>query len=114
MSLRKKSVGGSSIEGFLAEQMQDPSFADEYQKSEWEYQAAKAVIRLRLQHKMSQEQLANQAGVPPSTIARIESMSFSPTVRMLNKIAAATETQLFVDFVEKTNGGSVPQMATAR
>ena len=67
-------------------------------RSEWEFKAALAVIDLRIRYNLTQEQLAKKAGIPQSTVARIESMTLSPTVRTLAKLAQAVGADLSIDF----------------
>ncbi len=47
--------------------------------------------------KMSQQELANLAGVPKSTIGRIEAGITSPKVETLLKISKALETPFIID-----------------
>ena len=58
---------------------------------------------LRVDRKMSQEDLANEADIPLSQIGRIERGETNPTISTLNVIAEALEIQLqdLLDF--KTN-----------
>lgn len=55
----------------------------------------------RKKHNLTQRQLAEKAGVPQSTIGRIESGKTEPSINMLEKIASATNCVLKVSFQEK-------------
>ena len=52
-------------------------------------------------HNLTQHKLAKMAGVPQSTIGRIETGKTEPSINMLEKIASATNCVLKVSFEEK-------------
>lgn len=55
----------------------------------------------RKKHNLTQHKLAKMAGVPQSTIGRIETGKTEPSINMLEKIASATNCVLKVSFEEK-------------
>ena len=64
-----------------------------------ELQIALMVKELRTSKKLSQADLAKKMGKSQSTIGWIENGSVKPTISMLEKIAAATDTKLEISFV---------------
>ena len=81
------------------QQMEDPTFAAEYEAQRPEYEAIRAVIAARLACNMTQKELAEKTGIRQSNISRIENGSASPTIDTLARIAAGLGKQLKIDFV---------------
>ena len=72
---------------------------DFYDQEEQRLKTAVKVMELRGQYHLSQRNLAEKAGVPQSTIARIENGSVNTSVGMLGKIANVVDKELEVKFV---------------
>ena len=89
----------SDFKNYLAQQMEDPAFAAEYEAQRPEYEAIRAVIAARLACNMTQKELAEKTGIRQSNISRIENGSASPTIDTLERIAAGLGKQLKIDFV---------------
>ena len=89
----------SDFKNYLAQQMEDPAFAAEYEAQRPEYEAIRAVIAARLACNMTQKELAEKTGIRQSNISRIENGSASPTIDTLARIAAGVGKQLKIDFV---------------
>ena len=89
----------SDFKNYLAQQMEDPAFAAEYEAQRPEYEAIRAVIAARLACNMTQKELAEKTGIRQSNISRIENGSASPTIDTLAGIAAGLGKQLKIDFV---------------
>ena len=92
-------IAMSDFKNYLAQQMEDPTFAAEYEAQRPEYEAIRAVIAARLACNMTQKELAEKTGIRQSNISRIENGSASPTIDTLARIAAALGKQLKIDFV---------------
>ena len=92
-------IAMSDFKNYLAQQMEDPAFAAEYEAQRPEYEAIRAVIAARLACNMTQKELAEKAGIRQSNISRIENGSASPTIDTLARIAAGLGKQLKIDFV---------------
>lgn len=92
-------VAMSDFKNYLAQQMEDPAFAAEYEAQRPEYEAIRAVIAARLACNMTQKELAEKTGIRQSNISRIENGSASPTIDTLARIAAGLGKQLKIDFV---------------
>ncbi len=89
----------SDFKNYLAQQMEDPAFAAEYEAQRPEYEAIRAVIAARLACNMTQKELAEKTGIRQSNISGIENGSASPTIDTLARIAAGLGKQLKIDFV---------------
>ncbi len=59
------------------------------------------IQRLRKQRKITQEQLAEQVGIDPKNISRIENGNNYPTAENLTSIAKALDTEIYELFVFK-------------
>ena len=92
-------IAMSDFKKYLAQQMEDPAFAAEYEAQRPEYEAIRAVIAARLACNMTQKELAEKTGIRQSNISRIENGSASPTIDTLARIAAGLGKQLKIDFV---------------
>ena len=92
-------IAMSDFKNYLAQQMEDPAFAAEYEAQRPEYDAIRAVIAARLACNMTQKELAEKTGIRQSNISRIENGSASPTIDTLARIAAGLGKQLKIDFV---------------
>jgi len=88
-------------EEFKKELLKDPEFKKEYEKLEPEYKIIRQILSLRRKKNLTQEQLAKLTGVKQSSIARIESGRHNTSLRLLEKIAEALETELDIRFISK-------------
>lgn len=74
--------------------MKDPEFRKEYEALEPEYQLATALIRLRLEKGLTQEQLARLLNTKQESIARLESGSSLPSLSTVKKLANVLDADL--------------------
>jgi len=63
-----------------------------------EFELARAVIEVRVQAGLTQEQLAERMDTSQSVIARLESGRVRPSTQTLERLAAATGTRLRISF----------------
>jgi|SRR3989344_5723852 len=68
--------------------LKDKDFKKEYDALEFEYQVIRAMIKKRLDKKLSQRDLAQVTGMNQSAIARLESGNSSPTLSVVSRILA--------------------------
>ena len=74
----------------------------EYEKLLPEYELARSIIEQRLRKKMTQEQVAKKAGMPQSTISRIEGLTNGlPKLSTLKKIANALDAKVVIKLEAK-------------
>lgn len=93
----------------LEEQMKDPAFRKAWEETELSYQVARALVKLRLELDLTQEELARRAGVPQSVVARLESGRHLPSLRSLDRIAKKLGLQVKLELVPSAVvAGDVP------
>ena len=83
-----------SYEQFHHEQMQNPEYARAYEEMQPEFDLIKQIISLRSKRNLTQTELAERAGVPQSSISRLESRGHTRDLRFLQKIARALAAHL--------------------
>ena len=87
------------FQAFKKEQLaKKPLLKKAYDELAPEYELATRVIEARLRTGLSQADVAKKAGTGQSSIARLESGKYNPSVRFLAKVARATGTKLAVKF----------------
>ncbi len=79
--------------------MENPEFREEYAKADADYRLIEELIRVRMEAKLTQSELAIKIGTTQSAIARLEGGKVSPSVSTLRRYAEATGHQLKVSFV---------------
>lgn len=82
----------------LEEQLRNPDFATEYKKLEPEFAIIKQLILLRNEQGMTQKDLADRTGTTQTAISRLESGSYNPTLRFLQKMAVGLGKTLRIEF----------------
>lgn len=87
-----------TLNDYLKEQLKDPEFKKEWEKSEAAYQVTRELIRARIENSVSQRQLAKHAGTTQAVISRIENMNVSPSIGLLQRIADALDKKLEIKF----------------
>jgi len=82
--------------------LKDKRVREEYEKLLPEYELAKSIIEQRLKKKMTQEEVAKKAGMPQSTISRIEGLTHGlPKFSTLKKIANALDAKIVIKLEAK-------------
>lgn len=66
--------------------------------------AAQIVVRIRAERELSMSSLAVLAGVPTSTISRIESGQIEPTLGMIRRIALGAGYHLHLQYYDLFSG----------
>ena len=84
-------------EKHVEELLKNKNVRKEYEKLLPEYELAKSIIEQRQRKKMTQEQVAKKAGMPQSTISRIEGLTHGlPKLSTLKKIADALDAKVVI------------------
>lgn len=82
---------------YKKELLKNPKVRKEYEKLQPEFILVSSLIETRLKSRMTQEEVAKKAGMPQSTIARIEGLTHGmPNISTLKKIANALGARLVV------------------
>jgi len=87
-----------TLNEYLEEQLKDPEFKKEWEKSEAAYQITRELIRARITGEVSQRQLAQKAGTTQAVISRIENMTVSPSIALVQRIANSLGKKLEIKF----------------
>jgi ribosome-binding protein aMBF1 (putative translation factor) len=85
----------------LPKLMQNPEFVTAWQEAEEEFSIAREIIRARTTAGLSQQELAERMQTTQSTVARLESSSYVPSVNTLKKVAEATHSRLRIELVHE-------------
>jgi transcriptional regulator with XRE-family HTH domain len=84
------------------ELLKDKAVREEYEKLLPEYELARSLIEQRLRKKMTQEDIAYKAGIPQSTVSRVEGLTHGlPKLATLKKIADALDANLVIKLEPK-------------
>lgn len=83
---------------FREELLKDPEVKAAYDAHAADRQLARAIIRQRLEMKISQQELAEKMKVPQSNVSRLESGTRTPTLETLQRAAAALDVPLEIRF----------------
>ena len=81
------------------ESAKSPEFAEEFKKEKERLTIAVALMELREEEGLTQQQLADLANKPQSTIARIENGTINPSFKLLTEIAQSVHKELKIQFV---------------
>lgn len=87
------------FQDFLEEKLKNKAFKKEWDKSELQYQVVRQLIKARLDKQYSQRDLAKKAQTTQSVVSRVESMSFNPSIGLLNKLSNALDKKLKITFL---------------
>lgn len=80
------------------EWLKDPKFRKLYEDSQPEFEIAKAIIRARIEKKITQKELAKRMHTTQSVISRVEQARTSPSLSFLKRLASALNASLQVQF----------------
>ncbi|EKE25888.1 MAG: XRE family transcriptional regulator [uncultured bacterium] len=80
------------------ELLKNPEFKRQYEESQPEYEIARAIIRVRIEKKMTQKELAKKMNTTQSVISRVEQAKTSPSISFLKRLATALNTTLQIQF----------------
>lgn len=78
--------------------LKDHAFKKLYEESQPEFEIAKAIIRARINNKITQKELAEKMNTTQSVISRVEQGKTSPSIALLKRLATALNTTLRVQF----------------
>lgn len=80
----------------MGEFLKDPANKKVYEDLEVEFAIYNALVRARIQKKLTQKQLAQKIGVAQSALARFESGRTNPTLSFLKKVTVGLGLKLSV------------------
>jgi predicted transcriptional regulator len=81
----------------LAEQLRDPAFREEWQRTAIARAVANKVVTYRAEHGLSQTQLARKLGVSQPLVARLEAGEHEPTFTTLARLSRQLGLEFHID-----------------
>lgn len=93
----------SEINEYVNDRLKDPEFAQAWMDTECAYQVARQIIRLRLENKLTQEEVARKMGTTQSVIARIEQGGQNISLRTLQKLGKALNADIRIEMVSRSS-----------
>lgn len=101
-------------EKVLEEDLKDPEFREEWERTALARWLAVEVTHYRAQHKLSQQALADRLGVHQSDVARMETGEHTPTLDRLIRVATGLGIELMIDIHQKGREAKLPRKSKAR
>ncbi len=93
---RAKKLGYITFDQMRRELLQDKKVRELYEAGALERAVRFAIIRKRIEKKLSQAQVAKKAKMHQSAIARFESSDISPTLETASRIPAAVGAKIHI------------------
>ena len=87
---------------FLQEQLQDPEFRKEYEALQPEHAVVQAIIDARKNAGLTQKELSERTGIAQGDISKLENGNANPSLRTLQRLAAAMGMTLKEEFLPNT------------
>ena len=84
-------------EQVLAEDLRDPDFKHEWDRTALARAVALKVLAYRTEHALSQRDLARQLGMTQPQLARLEAGEHNPTIDTLARLAQTLDTEFAID-----------------
>jgi ribosome-binding protein aMBF1 (putative translation factor) len=81
----------------LAEQLKDPEFRQEWDRTAFARAVAQRVIAYRVEHDLSQAELGKRLKMAQSAVARLESGDREPSLGMLTRLARRLGIEFHID-----------------
>ena len=103
-------IGTSVAENIRLHEMEDAEFAAVRARLARCEAIARLVIRFRMDHKLTQEQLADLMGTTPQVISRLESGQHWPSLDTLRRLAESQGDRLVIGF--SRTGAQKPDLVT--
>lgn len=89
----------TTLNAYIDECLKDPTFAEEWERLDPEYEIIRAIVDARESSGLTQQELATRCGMTQSALSRLETGGSSPTVRTLQQLARGLGKKLEVKFV---------------
>lgn len=104
------------FEQYLKQELENnPSVREEFDALQPEYEIIRKIIAARIELGLTQKELARKCGIKQSNISRLESGKANPTIKFLQKIAKALDSDLFIEFRKRDYSSesiTLPQAAS--
>lgn len=87
-----------ALDRSIAKYKKSKTFKDEWDKSEFEYELTRMIIKSRTDANLTQNELSKQSGIRQSNISRIENGDCIPSLETLIMLAKGLNKKLVVSF----------------
>lgn len=84
------------FDDMMRDALRDPKFKKAYEALKPKYDLIRAILDARINHGVTQKELARRVGTTQSAIARFESGAGNPTLAFLSKVSEAVGARLEV------------------
>lgn len=84
-----------------ARRLQNPEYREIRERHEAAETCARELIRYRMEHRMTQAQLANLLGMPAPVVSRLERGDHVPSIDTLARVARGLGKRLDISFVDR-------------
>ncbi len=91
----------------LAEDLKDPAFRAEWERTALARAVALAVLGYRIKHKLTQTALARRLGVRQPHVARLEMGEHTPSLEMLQRLSRRLGLRFIIDVAPTARRSSV-------
>ena len=86
-----------SREDVLDRDLKDPAFRAEWERTQFAHKVALRVIHYRVEHGLSQTELARRLGMRQPNIARLEAGQHEPSLTMLRRLSEVLDIEFHID-----------------
>ena len=90
-----------TLNEFMAEQLKNPEFREEYDKIQPELDVIRALVEARISQNLTQKELAARNGIDQADISKLENGSRNPSLNLLKRLADGMGMVLRIEFVPK-------------
>ena len=90
-----------TLNEFMAEQLKNPEFREEYDKIQPELDVIRALVEARISQNLTQKELAARTGIDQADISKLENGSRNPSLNLLKRLADGMGMVLRIEFVPK-------------
>ena len=84
---------------YLDKQLEDPEFREEWEALEPEYTIMQAMIDARNSEGLTQKELSERSGIAQGDISKLENGNANPSIKTLQRLAAAMGKTLRIEFI---------------
>ena len=82
------------FDDYLQEQLEDPEFKKEWDDIQPEMDVIRAMIDARIEHNLTQKELAARTGIDQADISKLENGTRNPSLKLLKRLAHGMGMQL--------------------
>ena len=90
-----------TLNEFMAEQLKNPEFREEYDKIQPELDVIRELVEARISQNLTQKELAARTGIDQADISKLENGSRNPSLNLLKRLADGMGMVLRIEFVPK-------------